>query len=105
MNEDFLAYIWKHQYFDKTELRTAAGLPLAVLKTGFQNTNAGPDFFNASVIIDKLTWAGSVEFHVNASDWQRHKHTTDLKYDQVILHVVWNNDLAIQRTNGSEVPV
>jgi hypothetical protein len=105
INEDFLAYIWKHQYFDKSDLRISTGLPLAILKTGFQNTNAGPDFFNASVLIDFITWAGSVEFHVNASDWLRHKHTSDLKYDQVILHVVWNNDLAIKRTDGSEVPV
>jgi hypothetical protein len=105
ITEDFLAYIWKHQYFDKTDLRTSSGSEVAVLQTGFQNTNAGPDFLNASVIIDALTWVGSVEFHINASDWLRHKHTTDLKYDQVILHVVWNNDLAVNRTDGSEVPV
>lgn len=105
INEDFLAYIWKHQYFGKKNLETTSGSQLVILKTGFQNINAGPDFLNASVIIDNITWAGSVEFHVNASDWQRHKHATDLKYDQVILHVVWNNDLAIKRTDGSEISV
>ena len=105
MNEDFLAYVWKHQYFDKTELQTTAGEPLAVLQTGQQNTDAGPDFLSASLLLDGLTWAGSVELHVKASDWMRHRHTTDRKYDQVILHVVWENDAAVTRTNGTAVPV
>ena len=59
MNEDFLAYVWKFQYFDKTGLQTTAGEPLAVLRTGMQNFNAGPDFLDASVKVGELTWAGA----------------------------------------------
>ncbi|MFC5272012.1 DUF2851 family protein [Adhaeribacter terreus] len=105
MNEDFLAYVWKFQYFDKTNLQTESGEPLSVLRTGMQNANAGPDFLHASLKIADLTWAGSVELHVKASDWFRHRHTSDQKYDQVILHVVWENDVPVLRTNNSEVPV
>ncbi|MBK0402136.1 DUF2851 family protein [Adhaeribacter sp. BT258] len=105
MNEDFLAYLWKLQYFDKASLQTESGEPLSVLRTGMQNANAGPDFLDASLKIGEITWAGSVELHVKASDWHRHRHTTDKKYDQVILHVVWENDMPVLRTNGSEVPV
>src|SRR5688572_1945162 len=105
MNEDFLAYVWKFQYFDKTNLTVASGEPLVVLRTGIQNFNAGPDFLDAGVKVGDITWAGAVELHVKASDWQKHQHTTDLKYDQVILHVVWENDAPITRTNGSGIPV
>ena len=105
MNEDFLAYVWKFQYFDKTNLQTESGEMLSVLRTGMQNANAGPDFLDAALKIGEITWAGSVELHVKASDWQRHQHTADQKYDQVILHVVWENDAPVLRTNGTEVPV
>src|SRR6478609_1806441 len=105
MNEDFLAYVWKHQYYAKDALQTACGAALAVLRTGLQNLNAGPDFLNAVVKIENLTWAGSVELHVKASDWKNHKHTTDQKYDQVILHVVWENDMPVRRTDGSDISV
>src|SRR5688572_4401682 len=105
MNEDFLAYVWKFQYFDKTNLQTESGEALTVLRTGLQNVNAGPDFLDASLKIGEIIWAGSVELHIKASDWQRHLHTSDQKYDQVILHVVWENDLPVLRTNGTEVPV
>ena len=105
MNEDFLAYVWKFQYFDKTALACTNGQPLAILRTGLQNFNAGPDFLDASIRLEDLTWAGAVELHVKASDWQKHQHVTDQKYDQVILHVVWENDMPVSRTDGSPVPV
>lgn len=31
---------------------------------------------------------GDVEFHVRASDWQRHQHHCDMRYNNVILHAV-----------------
>src|SRR5688572_30557842 len=105
MNEVFLAYVWKFQYFDKTKLTGSGGESIAVLRTGVQNFNAGPDFLNASIRVGDLIWAGAVELHVKASDWQKHRHTTDLKYDQVILHVVWEDDATVTRTNGSGIPV
>lgn len=105
MNEDFLAYVWKFQYFDKTALACTNGQPIAILRTGLQNFNAGPDFLDASIRLADLTWAGAVELHVKASDWEKHQHVTDQKYDQVILHVVWENDRTVTRTNGSLLPV
>ena len=66
MNEDFLAYLWKFQYFDKTNISTVSGEPLAVLRTGIQNFNAGPDFLDATIRVEDLIWGGSVELHVQA---------------------------------------
>nr|WP_262918123.1 DUF2851 family protein [Pontibacter sp. E15-1] len=98
-------YIWQHQYFDKTALATTGGEPIQVLRTGFYNTDAGPDFQEALVKISEVEWSGSVEVHLKASDWHRHQHQHDRKYDQVVLHVVWEADEPVFRMDGTEVPV
>ncbi|MCX2738876.1 DUF2851 family protein [Pontibacter anaerobius] len=105
MKEDFLHYIWQHQYFDKTALATTEDEPLQVLRVGFYNTDAGPDFREAMLRVGKVEWSGSVEVHLSASDWHRHQHQLDQKYDQVVLHVVWQVDTQVLRTDGTEVPV
>jgi len=105
MKEDFLHYIWQHQYFDKSGLRTTAGEPLQVLRPGFYHADAGPDFKEALLRVGQVEWSGSVELHLRASDWYRHQHQLDGKYDQVVLHVVWEADQPVHRTDGSLVPV
>ena len=105
MREDFLHYVWQHQYFDKAELRTADGQEIQVLRPGHRNADAGPDFLNARLRLDDVEWNGAVEIHLRASDWARHNHQIDPKYDQVILHVVGRHDAEVARTNGSPVPV
>jgi hypothetical protein len=104
MQEDFLHYVWQHQYFDKASLRTEQGEAIIVLKPGFRNADAGPDFLGARLMIGEVEWNGAVEIHLRASDWHRHQHQHDRKYDQVILHVVHLADEPVHRTDGSEVP-
>ena len=104
MREDFYHYVWQHQYFDKADLRTAAGEEIQVLKPGHRNADAGPDFLNARLRVGDVEWNGAVEIHLRASDWTRHNHQTDPKYDQVILHVVGQYDADVARTNGSLIP-
>lgn len=104
MREDFLHYVWQHQYFDKTNLRTASGEEIQVLKPGHRNADAGPDFLNTRLRLGDVEWNGAVEIHLKASDWQRHNHQTDAKYDQVVLHVVHTHDAEVARTNGSAIP-
>jgi len=104
MREDFLHYVWQHQYFDKVDLRTAAGEEIQVLKPGHRNADAGPDFLNARLRLGEVEWNGAVEIHLRASDWLRHHHQTDPKYDQVVLHVVGSHDADVARTNGSLIP-
>ncbi|AHJ97458.1 hypothetical protein Hsw_1863 [Hymenobacter swuensis DY53] len=104
MQEDFLHYVWQHQYFDKAELQTEDGQPITVLRPGHRNSDAGPDFLNARLRLGEVEWNGAVEIHLRASDWHRHQHQTDPKYDQVILHVVYTADASVQRTNGSMIP-
>ncbi|GAB3535407.1 DUF2851 family protein [Pontibacter brevis] len=105
MKEDFLHYIWQHQYFSKMNLTTTEGEPLQVLRIGFYNTDAGPDFREVLLRIGEVEWSGSVEVHLRASDWHRHQHQLDEKYDQVVLHVVWEADVPVYRIDGTKVPV
>lgn len=104
MTEAFLHYIWQYQYFDKTGLVTTAGDPVAVYAPGIRNRDAGPDFFNARVRIQGMDWVGNVEIHIHASGWDDHHHDEDPAYDNVILHVVWNDDQKILRRDQSVLP-
>ena len=103
--EDFVQFIWQNQYFNKEDLSSEQGEKLNIIKPGFLNNDSGPDFKNAEIIIDDVTWAGQVEIHINASDWFKHSHQNDPNYDNVILHVVWNYDRDIFRNDGSIIPV
>jgi len=92
MTERLLQYIWQFQYFDKGALCTKSDEPLQLIFQGTYNTNQGPDFLNAKIKIGKTIWAGSIELHIKSSDWKKHKHQTDKNYNNVILHVVWEDD-------------
>jgi hypothetical protein len=104
MNESFLHYVWQYQYFDKIDLTTVAGEIVSVFNPGMLNRHAGPDFSNARIKIGDVEWVGTVEIHIDASDWMNHKHHEDLGYENVILHVVWKNDKPVKRRNGSLLP-
>ncbi|MBS1683057.1 MAG: DUF2851 family protein [Bacteroidetes bacterium] len=105
MNESFLHYIWQLQYFDKKNLVTTNGEEISVLKTGTLNTNSGPDFQMGKVRIGKVEWIGNIEVHVKSSDWYAHHHETDQAYENVVLHLVWENDKPVFRNDQSPLPV
>jgi Protein of unknown function (DUF2851) len=104
MTEAFLHYLWQFQQFDKSNLQTILGEKISVLKTGILNTDAGPDFSHARLQINEIEWIGHVEIHIKSSDWQVHKHQQNEAYNNVILHVVWENDQPITRQDGSFIP-
>ena len=104
MQEDLLQYIWRFQYFNSSELFTSSGEPVQIIHPGSYNSNQGPDFTGAKIKIGKTLWAGNVELHINSSDWKLHHHSTDSNYNNIILHVVWNNDSAAKDMNGNELP-
>ena len=104
MTEEFLWHIWKFRLFDNKDLQTTLGEEIKILKVGEHNSDSGPDFFNARIKINGTEWAGNVEIHTNASDWHKHKHTTDKAYDNIILHVVHEADEKLFRKSGEEIP-
>ena len=70
MSEDFLHFIWQYQYFDMQDLCTTEGGKVQIIDKGCWNTDAGADFLYAKVIIDGITWAGTIEIHLRSSDWK-----------------------------------
>ncbi len=109
MPETFLYFLWQYQYFSKLDLTTTDGEPVRVLHPGFRNYDSGPDFTNARLLINDVEWGGTVEMHTRTSDWLAHRHQYDRAYDNVILHVVWQDDQTatgrtVERTNGTPLP-
>jgi hypothetical protein len=105
MKEDFLHYIWLYKKLDFTNLKTTNGEVLTILNFGQYIQQAGPDFFNAQIVIDNQKWAGNIEIHIKSSDWYVHHHEKDDNYNNVILHVVWEHDTPIFRKDNSEIAV
>ena len=93
MKESFLHYLWKFKLFYAYKLKTIDGKEVEIINSGTHNSNAGPDFFNARVKIGDTIWAGNVEIHIKSSDFFNHKHQNDKGYDNLILHVVYENDV------------
>jgi hypothetical protein len=105
MKEDFLHYLWKFKNFNTLDLTTTAGEIITIIHTGHYLEQAGPDFFNAQIRIGNQKWAGNVEMHLKSSDWYVHHHENDSAYENVILHVVWEHDVDIFRSDNSVIPV
>ena len=100
MTERLLQFIWQFQYFNKSELSAVSGETVQVITPGQYNTNQGPDFAQAKIKIGETTWAGIVELHTKTSEWNKHDHHHDSNYNNVVLHVVWEND-----TTSNNIPV
>jgi hypothetical protein len=106
-------------------LPTGCLLPLGdgrvyrLLFAGRPGGNAGPDIRDAvlqdvssgGAFARRGDWkdwkTGDVEFHIRTSDWVRHQHHLDPRYNQVILHVVliYDDPLPTRLQNGGSVPV
>lgn len=66
--EELLHYVWKHKLFALKPLQTTDGQPIEIIDPGLANMHAGPDFFNAKIKINDVTWVGNIEIHQQASD-------------------------------------
>jgi hypothetical protein len=109
--ERLLHYTWRHKLLPLGKLTTTDSRMVEVIDPGlYNNSDAGPDFFNAKVKVDGILWVGNVEIHIKASDWYRHHHDKDSAYDSVILHVVQQADMEVKTSQGKtlttlELPV
>lgn len=108
ISERLLHHLWLRKIALKRGLRTCDGQDVEVSNPGLWNGQEGPDFLNA-----RLQWAdgrcleGHVEVHLFSSDWKRHGHHADERYDGVILHVaMWNlgGERFVINSKGSKVP-
>lgn len=105
LNEDFLHYIWQYRLLTSLDTYCKDGAELRIIDQGERNSNAGPDFSLAKVKIGSQLWVGNIEIHVKSSDWLLHGHQSDVLYDSVILHAIYEDDGDICRTDGTLIPV
>lgn len=103
MTEAFLQYVWQFRLLEEP-LSLSDGTPISIVSPGTPNRDAGPDFFDARIVIGDTQWVGNVEIHLKSSDWHRHHHSSDHAYDNVILHVVFEHDCDIVLANDATLP-
>lgn len=99
--------LWRTSQFDTSSLVTTSGQSIRILGPGTLNTDSGPDFRNAHLIIADTEWHGDIEIHTTSSGWFDHKHQMDPRYNSVVLHVALHADLwtgGLLRNDGSTLP-
>ncbi|MGA7669649.1 MAG: DUF2851 family protein [Nitrolancea sp.] len=100
-----MSQIWNAQWL-ASMLALSDGRPLHVVYRGVWTHGLGPDFANAFIDVDGSLLSGAIEMHRRSSDWYSHGHERDPAYDEVVLHVVWEDDLdqPVTRGDGTSVP-
>lgn len=98
--EKLLHALWEVLPQLNEPLYTTEGKPIRLLSVGRYNGDAGPDFLDVRLAIGDVLWVGAVEMHWRASEWDLHGHQTDPRYNAVILHVVAEQDVEVQTSDG-----
>ena len=104
MEEQLLHFIWHRKLFDHSALTTTVGEPIEIMHCGIPNQDQGPDFLQSRIRIGDQLWAGHVEIHIRSSAWYLHMHEQDTHYNNVILHVVWEEDQPAVTEDGHRIP-
>lgn len=104
ISEALLHYVWKNKIFSSFNFQTTHGKVLQIIHPGYSHQDAGPDFKQAILKIGDIIWAGDVEIHISSSDWYKHNHHLDEKYNSVILHVVYHFDKDVLIHNKEIIP-
>lgn len=103
MNEKLLQYLWNFKIFSDYNFIDTDGNSIEIEDFGIWNTNAGPDFLMAKVKIKEITLHGNIELHVKSSDWIFHQHSNDPNYDNIVLHVVYEDDTDIAELKNNHI--
>lgn len=104
MTEDYIHYAWRTRQLPKFLKTHHKNEQVEIVNFGVHNHDAGPDFLNAHIIYLGKSWYGSIEMHINSSDWYHHNHQQDPSYNSVILHVVYENDQPVKYLDGNRIP-
>ena len=101
-----LVDLWRDLISREDTLVTENGEPLRVIYPGRLNDDRGADFRDAVIALGSLVQQGDIELHVNSVDWDAHGHSQDPVYNNVILHVVLqeNGSLTMHRADGELLP-
>lgn len=83
-----LQHAWKNTLWMRLR-DDSKGRSIRILSPGRHNHSDGPDFIDARIMLNGKLLSGDIELHFRASDWYAHKHHLDEKYNDCILHVVF----------------
>jgi hypothetical protein len=94
--------LWEGQRFPREALRTGRGERLQVVYRGRRSPGPGPDFVDA-ILADESgrLLKGDIELHVLASAFRAHGHDRDARYDGLVLHLVFQDDLGMETVLSS----
>ncbi|HTN47261.1 MAG TPA: DUF2851 family protein [Flavipsychrobacter sp.] len=92
LQENLFQFIWQYSLYNPVDLKTTNGNSITIIHPGRLNIHAGPDFEEAKIKIGNTTLIGNVELHTKASDWTKHQHQHNQGYQNIILHVVYEDD-------------
>lgn len=121
LKEIFIQWVWEKQLIHKN-LATEDAQKLKIISPGRLNVDDGPDFKDAIIKFIPLKFKsplpdlpggsqdfyfyGDIEIHISSTDWKLHNHTRDPKYNNVILHIVaQNNGGDCITSKGRKIPV
>ncbi|WP_369678655.1 DUF2851 family protein [Chryseobacterium sp. ERMR1:04] len=104
MTEKLLQYLWNFKIFQNFDFKDIEGNSVEIIDFGKWNTDSGPDFQMAKIKTNNLILAGNIELHVKSSDWIFHNHSKDPNYQNIILHVVFQNDIEIDELQNKNIP-
>ncbi len=104
--ESLVVKIWQDCLAGRTDLVTEEDGPIEVVYPGRPNDDRGADLCDAIIATGRGLRRGDVEIHVRSSSWWGHGHHRDPLYNRVVLHVVYQHDVAKATTlqNGHKVP-
>ncbi len=90
-SERHLQCLWFDARYRPASFPLPGGETVTVLEPGQWNLEAGPDFLNATLLVQPgaRQLRGDVELHVHPSDWDAHDHHADPAYAHVVAHVTW----------------
>ncbi len=101
-SERLLQAVWQHQRLRRDQLKTADGKIVRIFHPGFASVEGGPDFCNAVLQIgDDAPRSGDVEIDLRSSGWRAHGHGNNKNFQNVLLHVVWDE---ARPTSNESVP-
>ena len=103
-SERLLQAVWQHQRLRRDRLKTDDGKVVRVFHPGFISVEGGPDFCNAVLQVgDSAPRSGDVEIDLHAGGWHAHGHDRNKHFQNVLLHVVWDETKSASNQNFPSV--
>lgn len=104
MTEKWLHHIWMYKLYSNPKLQCTKHHPIKIVDKGKYTENSGPDFQHCRINYQNVMLAGHIELHLKSSDWEKHHHSNDPNYHNVILHIVYEHDRAIPFLEERGIP-